>query len=123
MKKKIFSENTFTALCILFTVIYLLVNFTSLSKATLFLACLFLIYFSSFFFNSFFKKVIIDKDSIAKVTRHYWLSIIAILIAAGVIYFLGNAKLVIAISFGVLIYAIFFMIYYLIKRSAGRGSQ
>lgn len=114
MKLKL--ESVFKTICLLFAIIYLFQNFSTVKDAILFLACLFLIYFLSIFLNGFFKKIIIERLGVFNVIKYYWGSIFSILLSFSIIFFLGSNELLSAISLAGLIYSGLFAVYYLLKR-------
>jgi hypothetical protein len=108
-------RNAFSIACLLFAVFYLIINFTSVKQAILFLSWIFLLYYSAIFFNGFFKKLLFERNTISATIRYYWTNIALLFLSTFLIYFFSNWELLNAILLGVSIFAFLFAAYYFLK--------
>lgn len=109
-------SNLFSIACFVFACVYLILNFTSVSKAVLFLACLFLLYYSAIFFNDFFKRYFIDKKRLIQNLIYYRINIILLLLINFAIYYLSGWRLLSALLLGCFIFGVVFLVYYYFKK-------
>lgn len=120
MKKILFTEKTFTILCLLFMVVYLFLNFTTINQALLFVATTFLLIYSLALFINILKKVIIGRISVVIALRQDWVGILLLTGAVLLIYFLGGWHFLSALLLGLLMFALSIAIYYLLKKNISK---